>query len=85
MTLHKLLKIIIKENIYHEDKDRLYHREKLIKKLLSKDKQGRFIAPKNIRDYINKLPYIECNDSNGNIQTCTKIPEFLYVYLYGRY
>jgi hypothetical protein len=84
MKLKETIKKVLKE-YYEKDKDNLYHRETLIKKLMSKDKQGRFIAPKNVRDYINKLPYIDCVDLKGNKQICTKIPEFLYTYIHGRY
>jgi hypothetical protein len=76
------LKNIIKE---YFDGDKLYHRESLVKKLLSKNSKGYYNAPKEIRSYVEKLPYIDCYDSDGNKQICTKIPEVLYVYLNGRY
>jgi uncharacterized protein YneF (UPF0154 family) len=75
-------KKVLKE--YYE-KDKLYHRESLVQRLLVKNKQGFFVAPKQIRDVIEKLPYIDCYDQEGNKQTCTKIPEVLHVYLTGRY
>lgn len=65
--------------------NKLYHRESLVKKLLAKNQKGFFIAPKEIRSIVERLPYIECTDSQGNDATCTKIPEVLYVYLSGRY
>jgi hypothetical protein len=67
------------------DSEKLYNREFLVKKLNMKDEKGFFIAPKGIREYIPKLPYIDCYDSEGNKQICTKIPEFIHVYLTGRY
>jgi hypothetical protein len=67
------------------NRNKLYHRESLVKRLLAKNKKGFYIAPKSIRDYIESLPYDDCYDSNGNKQTCTKIPEVLYVYLQGLY
>lgn len=67
------------------DREKLYHRESLVKRLLMKDKKGYYVAPKSIRDYVETLPYIECYDSQGNKQTCTKIPEVIYVYLQGMY
>ena len=50
-----------------------------------KDSKGFYIAPKPIRDIVEKLPYIDCVDSQGNPATCTKIPEVIHVYLTGRY
>ncbi len=85
------MNILITESQYKKvlkeyfEKDKLYHRESLIKKLLVKNKDGYFVAPKQIRDIIEKLPYIDCYDQEGNKQTCTKIPEVLHVYLTGRY
>ncbi len=85
------MNILITESQYKKvleeyfEKDKLYHRESLIKRLLVKNKDGYFVAPKQIRDIIEKLPYIDCYDQEGNKQTCTKIPEVLHVYLTGRY
>jgi hypothetical protein len=89
------MKILVSENIFSKvmvklilenyEPNKLYHRESLIKKLLIKNQKGFFVAPKEIRSIIEKLPYIECTDSQGNDATCTKIPEVLYVYLSGRY
>jgi len=76
------LKKIIKEQY---DGDKLYHRETLVKKLLSKNYKGQFNAPKEIRDYVKTLPHIDCYNSKGEKSVCTKIPEVLYVYLSGRY
>lgn len=89
------MKILISENTYSKvmtklisenyDPNKLYHRESLVKRLLAKNQKGFFIAPKEIRSIVERLPYIECTDSQGNNATCTKIPEVLYVYLSGRY
>lgn len=79
----KLTNRLINENYF--DSDKLYHRESLVRKLLIKDSKGYYVTPKPIRDIIEKLPYIECEDQNGNKTTCTKIPEVLFVYLTGRY
>jgi hypothetical protein len=85
------MNILITESQYKKvlkeyfEKDKLYQRESLIKRLLVKNKDGYFVAPKQIRDIIEKLPYIDCYDQEGNKQTCTKIPEVLHVYLTGRY
>lgn len=65
--------------------DKLYHRETLIKRLLAKNSKGFYIAPKPIRDVVERLPYIDCVDPQGNPATCTKIPEVIHVYLTGRY
>lgn len=67
------------------DSEKLYGREILIKRLNMKNQKGFFIAPKGVREYIQNLPHIDCVDSEGNKQICTKIPEFMYIYLSGRY
>jgi len=76
------LNIILKE---YYDRNKLYLREPLIEKLLRKDKRGKFIAPREIRSYVNNLPEIPCTDFDGNETVCTKIPEVLYIYITGRY
>ena len=76
------LNIILKE---YYDRDKLYLREPLIDKLLRKDKRGKFIAPREIRSYVNNLPEIPCTDFDGNETVCTKIPQVLYIYITGRY
>lgn len=81
-TFSKVMTKLLSENY---EPNKLYHRESLVKKLLAKNQKGFFIAPKEIRSIVERLPYIECTDSQGNPATCTKIPEVLYVYLSGRY
>lgn len=81
-TFSKIMTKLISENY---ESNKLYHRESLVRRLLAKNQKGFFIAPREIRSIIDKLPYIECTDSQGNDATCTKIPEVLYVYLSGRY
>ena len=61
------------------DTDKLYSREYVVNVL---SKRG---VPKHIKDYIKELPYIDCKDGEGNKHVCTKIPEFIQVYLTGRY
>jgi len=61
------------------DTDKLYSREYMVNVL---SKRG---VPKHIKDYIKELPYIDCTDGEGNKHVCTKIPEFIQVYLTGRY
>lgn len=82
-VFRKLTERLINEEYY--DGDKLYHRESLIRRLLAKNSKGYYVAPKSIRDIIEKLPYIECEDQQGNKTTCTKIPEVLFVYLSGKY
>jgi hypothetical protein len=81
-TYKNLNRIMVSENY---DMEKLYHRESLVKRLLAKNSKGFYIAPKPIRDVVERLPYIECEDSQGNKTTCTKIPEVVFVYLTGRY
>jgi hypothetical protein len=38
-----------------------------------------------MREYIRKLPHIEMTDRDGNVKVATKIPEVVYVFLYGNY
>jgi hypothetical protein len=82
MKLFNVFNSLITE---HYDSEKLYNRELLVKKLNMKNQKGFFIAPKEIRSYVQGLPYIDCTDSEGNKQICTKIPEVMYVYLSGRY
>ena len=82
MKLTNIFNSLITE---HYDSEKLHDRESLVKKLNMKNQKGFFIAPKGIREYIQSLPYIDCYDSEGNKQICTKIPEVMYVYLSGRY
>lgn len=67
------------------DSEKLHDREYMVRRLNMRDQKGFFMAPKGVREYIQKLPYIDCHDSEGNKKICTKIPEFIYVYLTGRY
>lgn len=82
MKLLSTFNSLITENY---DSEKLYNRELLVKKLNMKNQKGFFIAPKEIRSYVQGLPHIDCTDSEGNKQICTKIPEVMYVYLSGRY
>jgi hypothetical protein len=82
MKLTNIFNSLITE---HYDSEKLYNRESLVKKLNMKNQKGFFIAPKGIREYIQSLPYIDCHDSEGNKQICTKIPEFIHVYLINRH
>lgn len=84
MKLEETIKKVLKE-YYTEDKDKLYNREILIKKLLSKDKKGYFIAPQHVRDSIKKLPYITYVDNTGKKVIFTKVPEYVYNYIKGKY
>ena len=68
------LKTLIKE---YYDSDRLYPKDMIVNRL----KKG----PKYMKKYINGLKDVPCQDSNGNVAICVKIPEVLYVYLQGRY
>jgi len=59
------------------DPERIYDRSYIKDRL----KNG----PRELKKYIKELPIIGCWDAMGNPQTCTKIPEVIYVYLTGRY
>jgi hypothetical protein len=82
MKLFNVFNSLITE---HYNSEKLYNREHLVKRLNMKNQKGFFIAPKEIRNYIQSLPHIDCVDSEGNKKICTKIPEVMYVYLSGRY
>lgn len=84
MKLQETIKKVLRE-YYERDKDNLYNREILIKKLLAKDKQGWFIVPKHIRDSIKDLPYITSIDNTGKKIITTKVPEYVYNYIKGKY
>jgi hypothetical protein len=81
-TLSKVITKLLSENY---EPNKLYHRETLVKRLLAKNQKGFFVAPKTIRDLVERLPYVDCTDSQGNPATCTRIPEVIHVYLTGRY
>jgi hypothetical protein len=42
-------------------------------------------APREIRNIVKSLQIVGCNDNNGNFTQCVRIPEFLFVYISGRY
>lgn len=77
------MKIVITENqlknivLEYYDSEKLYLREYIVNILKR--------APKQYKNYIDKLPSIECENSEGEKNICTKIPEFIYVYLMGRH
>jgi hypothetical protein len=77
------MKVLITESQYkslileHFDSERLYDREHIVKRLMK--------GPRQIKEYIKRLPHIPCSDSEGNERVCTKIPEVIYVYLSGNY
>ncbi len=51
------------------------------KKIVERLKKG----PSYIKQYIKKLPHIEMQDDQGNIQIATKIPQTIYQYLFGNF
>lgn len=59
------------------DKDRLYFKENIVKRMKN--------APGYIRDYIKELPDIRCRDASGKESTCTKIPQFVWQYLFRNF
>ena len=71
--------------VEYYDRDKLHLKEPLIRQLMMRDRQGRYLTPKNIRDHIKNLPDIEVEDSFGNVRLYTKVPEVVQVYLTGRY
>ena len=68
------IKNIIKESF---DSKKLYSRDYVVHRL----KNG----PRELREYIKKLPYIDCTDNQGNQHVCTTVPEVVYIYLSGKY
>jgi hypothetical protein len=77
------MNVIITENQYvrlvenYWDREKLYDRKKIVERL----KKG----PSYIKQYIKKLPHIEMQDDQGNIQIATKIPQTIYQYLFGNF
>ena len=69
-----LIENIIKEQ---HDSKKLYSRDYVVHRL----KNG----PRELREYIKKLPYIDCTDGQGNRHVCTTVPEVVYIYLSGKY
>jgi hypothetical protein len=76
------MKLVVTESQYktlvteYYDKDKLYDRERIVDRLRSS---------RHMREYIKKLPHIEVVDDKGNVKIATKIPEVVYVFLYGNY
>jgi hypothetical protein len=76
------MKLVITESQYktlvteYYDGDKLYDRERIVAKLKTS---------RNMREYIKKLPHIEVTDEKGNVKIATRIPEVVYVFLYGNY
>lgn len=67
------------------DRDKLHLKEPLIRQLMMRDRQGRYLTPKNIRDHIKNLVDVEVEDSFGNVRVYVKVPEVVQAYLTGRY
>lgn len=78
---NKILEIL-KE---YYDRDKLYPKDPLVRNIMRKDLNGRFLAPREIRKYVKNLPDIPCKDMDGNDIICTKIPQVIHVYITGRY
>ena len=78
---NKILEIL-KE---YYDRDKLYPKGPLVRNIMRKDPNGRFLAPREIRKYVQDLPDIPCQDMDGNDIICTKIPQVIHVYITGRY
>jgi hypothetical protein len=57
--------------------DRLYLKSYILKRLEK--------APYYVRKEAKNLPEFECTDQSGNRQICTKLPQFLYQYLFGNF
>jgi hypothetical protein len=77
------MKLVITENQYktilmeYYDSDKLYSKDFIVKKLKT--------GPKYMKKYINGLKDIPCQDSNGNVAICVKIPEVVYQFLFGNF
>ena len=59
------------------DGDKLYLKSYILKRLEK--------APYYVRKEAKNLPDIECKDASGNRQICTKLPQFLFQYLFGNF
>lgn len=59
------------------DSEKLYLRDQIVSILKR--------APKQYKQLIDKLPSIDCENSEGEKRICTKISEFIYVYLMNRH
>jgi hypothetical protein len=77
------MKLVITENQYrtlvneHYDQDKLYLRSNIVSQLQN--------GPKYMKQYIQSLPSLECTDSEGNKHICTKIPQVVYQFLFGKF
>lgn len=74
--LISIIQRVINEQYY--DGDKLYRRDYVVSRLSK--------GPAELKKYIKTLPSIACkNNDTGQTETCTKIPQVIYVYLTGNY
>ena len=59
------------------DPDKLYSKEYVLSVLRG--------SPKKIINYVRNLEEFECRNSEGQVYTCIKLPQFIYQNLIGRY
>jgi hypothetical protein len=67
------------------DKEKLYSRDYVVNRLMKKNELGKYVEPREIRKFVDKLPYIDYIDSTGVKKVGTKIPEVVYIFLQDRY
>ncbi len=69
------IKKILRESYY--DRDKLYSKSYILSMVRN--------APKHLKEIAYNLEEIECLDSKGDLKICVRIPEFLHIYINGRY
>lgn len=73
--MREKIRKILRESYY--DSNKLYSKSYILNVLRN--------APKHIKEIGYNLEEIECLDKRGDLKICVKIPEFLHVYITGRY
>ena len=70
-----IIKRILKEGYY--DPEKLYSRQYVVTATEN--------APSHIKKMVRELKPIKCLTPKGDPTICVKLPEFLHVYITGRY
>ena len=66
--------------IENSNPEKLYSK-KQITKLVSTKRDGKYLAPKHIRDIVKDLREVDCDKGDGK---CVKLPEAVFHYLNQR-
>ena len=81
-TLSRLIHNIVTEQY---SPNNLYPRDNVMTKIWRRDKKtNKFVAPKYIRDAAKNIQTVKKINDQGKEISFVKIPEAIYVYIYGK-